>query len=206
MMKRISGAVSVLCFTAFLLSTAVSPVQAAGDKPFYVGIFGGIAMPDDLNIDPPDRDVKLKNSWALGAKAGYIFPQSDWLAAELEYFYIAEQDSDEPGVGGDFSSHNVMANILMRYPQGRIHPYAGVGIGWSWGEANGTFAGESIDASDNAFAWQIFGGVNFDLVYNWSADLAYRYLRSEYKMGHEGFNADVTSANHMILLGVNYHF
>ncbi len=163
-------------------------------------------MPDDLNVDPPDRDVKLKNSWALGAKAGYIFPQNKWLAAELEYFYLAKQDSDEPGIDGDFSANNLMANLIFRYPEGKIHPYAGLGIGWSWGEVSGTVAGVSGDSSDNAFAWQILAGVNFEIMPKFSADLAYRYFRSVYKMEHEDFHADVTAANHMLLVGINYHF
>ena len=203
-MKKVYSAVLVFCLATFLLFTSVSTVPAAEAGPYYIGIFGGLAMPDDLNIDPPDRDVKLKNSWALGAKAGYIFPQCKWLATELEYFYLAKQDTDEPSIDdGDYSANNLMANLLVRYPEGRIHPYAGLGIGWSWGEVSGVFAD---DTSDNAFAWQILAGVNFEIAPKWSADLAYRYFRTVYKMGAEGFNADVTAPNHMILVGINYHF
>jgi opacity protein-like surface antigen len=204
--KRIYSAVLVLCLATFLLFTSVSTAPAAEAGPFYVGVFGGYVMPDDLKIEGDGTtDVKLKSSWAIGAKVGYIFPQVKWLAAELEYFYLAKQDFDESGTDGDFSANNVMANLLVRYPEGKIHPYAGIGIGWSWATLKGTFPDGSVDESANAFAWQILAGVNFEITPEWSADLGYRYFSSKYEMGSDP-SSDVTTKNHMILLGINYHF
>jgi len=47
-------------------------------------------------------------------------------------------------------------------------------------------------------------GVNFEITKNLSADLAYRYFRTKWDIKDN--NDDVTSRNHMILLGVNFHF
>ena len=205
--KRIYSAFLVFCLATFLLFASVSTAPAAQAGPFYVGVFGGYVIPNDLKVEDGESvDVKLKNSWAIGAKVGYIFPQVKWLATELEYFYLAKQDTDQEGVSGDVSAHNVMANLLVRYPEGMIHPYAGIGIGWSWGKFNGTEPGAgSIDESGNGFAWQILAGLNFEITQNWSADLAYRYFRSKYN-DVSSDNFDVTSTNHMVLLGINYHF
>ena len=207
-MKRILCVFSVFCLSTFLLFSSVSTAPAAPAGPFYVGIFGGYVIPDDLKVENDiNEDVSLKESWTVGAKAGYICPQLKWLAAELEYFYLADQDVDMSGADGDFSANNLMVNLLARYPDGWIHPFVGAGIGWSWAELSGRSAEVgSIDESDNAFAWQILAGVNFEITPNWSADLAYRYFSSKYDMGSGGGNADVTSKNNMILIGVNYHF
>ncbi len=197
-MKRIYSAVFVFCLAIFLLFISVPLATAKEAGPSYIGVFGGYVKPDSLENS---RDVSVDNSWSIGAKAGYIFPQVGWLAAELEYFYMAKQDVDEAGFGGDFSAQNVMANLLVRYPEGKIHPYAGVGVGWSWA----TIKVGSVDESDNGFAWQILAGLNFEMTPRWSADLAYRYFQCKYNdVGSPG--EDVTSKNHMILIGVNYHF
>jgi len=205
--KRIYSAFLVFCLATFLLFTSVSTAPAAQAGPFYVGVFGGYVMPNDLKIeDGGSEDVGLKNSWTIGAKVGYIFPQVKWLATELEYFYLGKQDVDQAGINGDGSAHNVMANLLVRYPEGMIHPYAGIGIGWSWAKFSGNQLGiGSVDESGNGFAWQILAGLNFEITQNWSADLAYRYFRAKYT-DVSSDNLDVTSTNHMVLLGINYHF
>ncbi|MGZ6249084.1 MAG: outer membrane protein, partial [Syntrophales bacterium] len=124
----------------------------------------------------------------------------------LEYFYLGKQDVDQVGINGDVSAHNVMANLLVRYPEGMIHPYAGIGIGWSWGKFSGTeFRVGSVDESANGFAWQILAGVNFEITRDWSADVAYRYFSSKYDMGSDP-SSDVTTKDNMFLLGINYHF
>ena len=200
-MKRICSSifVSILVFALVLLVTPAAKAGEAG--PFYVGVFGGYVMPDDLENG---RDISLDDSWAVGAKAGYIVPAFKWLAIELEYAYLAEQDLDEPRADGDFKAMNVMLNLILRYPEGRIHPYVGGGIGWSWGELQATGPAISVDESDNALAWQLMAGVNFEITPNWSADLSYRYMRAEYEFNSGG--DDSISQNHMFLLGINYHF
>jgi len=206
-MKRIYKPVLVFCLAIFLVFTSVSATPAKEAGPVYVGVFGGYVIPHDLKLeDGGSVDIGVKNSWAIGAKVGYIFPQARWLAAELEYFYLAKQDLDQSGVDGDFSAHNVMANILWRYPEGKIHPYLGGGIGWSWGTFKANSPGRSIDESGNGFAWQILAGLNFEITPNWSADLAYRYMGIKYNDMISDPSADLTSLNHMILLGINYHF
>lgn len=211
-MRRVSLALVVCGLAAFLLFSTVSVAPAEEANPFYVGVFGGYVIPEDLEVDADNEsvDVDLDDSWAIGAKFGYIIPQVKWLAAELEYTYLADQDFDVSGVDGDYSAHNVMANLLFRYPGGKIHPYAGIGLGVSMAtiEADGSaILGDdviegSIDEDDTAFALQLIAGINFEISENWSADLAYKYFYSEYEFE----NVDVDAASHLITVGLNYHF
>ena len=204
-MRRKYNLIIVPILVVFLVLASTPAAKAAQAGPFYVGVFGGYVIPSDLEVSGSDvvrEDTKMKDSWMLGAKFGYILPMFKWVAGEVEYNYLAKQDVDKAGINGDFSAHNVMANLLARYPEGRFHPYAGFGIGWSYGMFKANTVDASVDESDNAFAWQILAGVNFEITPNWSADLGYRYFQSKYTIQ----NADVTSKDHIILIGVNYHF
>ena len=206
-MKKNYGSVLVFCLAIFLVFTSVSTAPAKEAGPVYVGVFGGYAIPGYFDVENGvSEDIKLKDSWTVGAKVGYIFPQARWLAAELEYFYLAKQDIDQSGTDGDFSAHNIMANILWRYPEGNIHPYFGFGLGWSWGTFRENSPGVSIDQSGNGFAWQLLAGLNFEISPNWSADLAYRYIRIKYNDIISEPSTDVKSQQNLILLGINYHF
>ena len=200
-MKKTFSCVPVLLLAVMLCLTSVPAATAKEAGPFYVGVFGGYVMPDDLENS---SDVSVEESWALGVKAGYIVPTFKWLAVELEFAYLAEQDLDQAGYSGNFSANNLMLNFVLRYPEGKIHPFIGGGIGWSWGELEATGPGVAIDDDDNAFAWQLMAGVNFEITPQWSAELSYRYMRGEYEFGGSG--SDTTSTNHMFLIGVNFHF
>lgn len=203
-MRRKYRLIIIPILVLFLVLISTPAAKAAEEKPFYVGVFGGYVIPNDLELsNGGDVDVKMKESWMLGAKFGYIIPAFKWVAGELEYNHAFKQDIDEAGVNGDFSADNVMANLLVRYPEGKFHPYAGFGIGWSWGTLKASDGGgASVDKSDNAFAWQILAGMNFEITPNWSADVGYRYVQAKYSIE----DVDVTSKNHVILIGVNYHF
>jgi len=203
-----SFAVVVLSLVTFFLLTlssfvsASEPISATKEpveiyNPYYVGIFGAYVVPDGLKVEN-GQTIKLNNSWAAGAKAGYIFPFR-WLAAELEYTYLADQDVEDPGTG-HYKSNNLMANLLLRYPQGMIRPYIGAGIGWSLGE----FAGSgSVDETFNNLAWQGVAGINLEIIPSLSVDFGYRYFMSKYNTSNVG---DATIADHILLVGLNYHF
>jgi OmpA-OmpF porin, OOP family len=196
----------VYCLAIFFLLTFASFALAADSikatqepavdyKPFYVGVFGGFVAPDDLRVDTGSgtQEVQLYNSWTAGAKAGYILPIR-WVAAELEYAYLANQDVVRPG-SGHFSANNLMANLLLRYPNGMIRPYIGGGIGWSWAEFTG---GAPVDERDNAFVWQGVAGINLEIIPSLSADFGFHFFKNKYN------DAEIT--DHIFLVGLNYHF
>ena len=104
-----------------------------------------------------------------------------------------------------------MANLLFRYPQGKIHPYFGGGLGLSkatieedyrFEEVGGNVYTAKIDEDDTALATQFIAGVNFEITPNLSADIAYKYFYSEYDIA----GWDVEASNHIFSMGINVHF
>lgn len=211
-MKRASLPFVVVIFASFFLLTFSSlslaePIYATKepveiDHPFYVGAFGAWVIPEEFKIENGITEkIKLNQSWAAGAKAGYILPLKflppKWAAAELEYFYIDDQNVNDPGTDY-YKSNNVMANLILRYPDGMIRPYIGGGLGWSWGE----FGDASVNNSSNALAWQGLAGINLEIIPNLSVDFGYRYFMSKY----DASTADAALSDHLLLLGLNFHF
>jgi opacity protein-like surface antigen len=196
-MIKICRCTVVLASAAILLFSTVSIAPAEHPGPFYVGVFGSYVAPADLKLQGR-TDIKLDKSMALGVKGGYIVPQAKWLAPELEYTYLAKQDVNQPGSSGDFRAHNVMANLLCRYPEGQIHPFAGFGVGLS----RGTFKLEAREDDYSALAAQLIAGVNVEIAPNISADLTYKWFTSTYKF----VGTDADARNHIFQVGLNYHF
>ena len=184
-------------------------------SPFYVGIFGGYVAPEDMtwtsSVTGASADLALDESGMVGVKFGYILPQARALAIELEWNYMFEQDIPPQVIGGvresgDVALSNVLVNLILRYPEGKIHPYIGAGIGASSMNIRNT---ESVggtvfvaEETETGFAWQFLAGVNVELAPNLSADLAYRYF---------GTNPDFTVIDvdyraHAVTFGLNFHF
>ncbi|HPC73732.1 MAG TPA: porin family protein [Syntrophales bacterium] len=221
-MKKFGGVLGIALMALVLVLTPMGTSMADNQKGWYVGLFAGYVIPSDLELEPsgePSRDISLDNSWNLGIKAGYIFPQVPYLAVEAEYNYMFKQDVDKQTVGDinltgeDIKTQALMANLILRYPHEMFRPYIGFGIGWAWIDAKltgtevGTGDAVSRDESDNAWAWQLLAGVNFAFAKDWSADLGYRYLVAEnFSVSPEGVDTDIKYKNSTITLGINYHF
>lgn len=197
------------------LSGAANAQPYRGASPFYVGIFGGYVVPEDMtwtsNVTGASADLALDESGMIGMKFGYILPQARALAIELEWNYMFEQDIPPQVIGGvresgDVALNNFLVNLILRYPEGKIHPYVGAGIGASSMNIRNT---ESVggtvfvaEETETGFAWQFLAGVNVELAPNLSADLAYRYF---------GTNPDFTVIDvdyraHAVTVGLNFHF
>ncbi len=223
-MRKIWGVVCVVMLALVLVMAPMGTAMADNQKGPYVGLFAGYVIPSDLKVEEAGEastDLSLDNSYNLGIKAGYIFPQAPYIAVELEYNYNFAADVDTQVVTTDAGTINVtgddvkvsalMANLIFRYPHEMFRPYIGFGIGWAWGEfkLTGTAGPETItvDESDNDWAWQFLVGVNFAFAKNWSADIGYRYFAAEnFSYSDEASNVDVKYKNSTILVGINYHF
>jgi opacity protein-like surface antigen len=148
----------------------------------------------------------------LGMKVGYILPQARALALEFEWNYMFQQNIPTQVVSGVTESGNValnnfLFNLILRYPEGKIHPYVGGGIGGSSmniqnTEARGGTIVNIANETSTGFAWQLLAGVNVELAPNLSADLQYRYF---------GTNPSFTAINvdyrtQAVTVGLNFHF
>jgi OOP family OmpA-OmpF porin len=192
--------------------------RAQETGPFYAGVFGGYTFSSDATWTFVFYDqfaADLQETWVLGAKFGYTPPAFKYFAVELEYFYLKHDIDRSAGssvsvVSGDATLNNFMVNFLVRYPQGRFHPYLGFGLGVSSVDVSGTrtqqilgsTVTQPLNDSDTSFAYQILLGVNYEINKNWSADLTYRWFGTDPQI-HGG---DVDYTTNMITVGVNYHF
>ena len=213
-MKKRFGTAGMLLLTVFLVFVPVQHAGAAGTGTFYVGAFGGYTFSSEATwnfIFYDQFDADLQETWALGAKFGYAPPAFKFFAVELEYFYLKHDIDRSAGTNvtvesGDAALNNFMVNFLLRYPEGRIHPYLGLGLGVSSVDVSGTRTQlgvtQPLDDSDTSFAYQILLGVNFEINRNWSADLTYRWFGTDPEI-HGG---DVDYRTNMVTVGVNYHF
>ena len=94
----------------------------------------------------------------------------------------------------DISVIATMFNFLVKDPYGQVHPYAGLGLGWTWFEigdatltlgpeflwpSTGTSTNSLGDLRDDIFGYQILLGLGVDLTDTLSLDFGYRYFRTE---------------------------
>jgi len=122
---------------------------AAQNTGFYIGVLGGYVMPQEMTMsDPyswrPDTNAELDDGIMVGFKVGWNTPFTrNIMALEMEYNYITGTDFDRnqvvnafgegPGrMDGNLDIHAFLFNIKARYPEGRFHPYIGVGIGYAY--------------------------------------------------------------------------
>jgi opacity protein-like surface antigen len=216
MRTRLKVALPVVLAAMIFLTGAGHAQPYRPASPFYFGVFGGYVAPEDMTwnskVTGASADLALDESGMIGLKMGYIVPQARALAFELEWNYMFEQSIPPQVVSGVRESgevylNNFMVNLILRYPEGRIHPYIGGGIGASSMNIQNT---ESIggtvvnvaEETETGFAWQLLAGINVELAPNLSADLAYRYFAT-----NPGFAMiDVDYRTHAVTFGLNFHF
>jgi len=219
-MKRVLFVVMLLC------SVYVFPGWSYSE-PYLSGYAGG-AFPH--KSDAADNtglaiagDLSFNAGVAVGAKGGYWFSEqgAPYLGLELDLNgHFAETDKLSVPVGGITVNANVdadvtvvafTANALIRYPEGPLRPYAGVGIGSFFGDiSNGTltvlgvttqFAG----ADDTTFGGQILVGADWLFNPNVSAFVEYKYSMANFEFGGD-VGLDVDYRVSQIYVGVAYHF
>ena len=205
-----------LLFAVFIATSSVYAQPYSPAYPLYFGVFGGYVAPQNMNwsskVTGASADFSLDSSGMVGLKLGYILPQARAVAFEFEWNYMFQQNMPAQNAGaftesGNVALNNFLVNLILRYPEGKIHPYVGGGIGGSSVNIQNTEAlgGAVVNVANEtatAFAWQLLAGVNFELAPNLSADLGYRYL---------GTNPSYTAINttyraQAVTLGINFHF
>jgi opacity protein-like surface antigen len=185
----------------FAISVSLFPFNnASAQVGLYVAVFGGYTFGPDASWDDEDydfnSDLDIQETGVFGVKFGYTPYVLRFFSFEFEYSYLnpdvdktelASAGSDYTDIEGDVKFHNFMFNAIVKYPKGRIHPYAGAGLGASYVDVSSTLTSrlggvnysENYSADDTVFAWQILAGVEIDLTTNFSLDIGYRYFATE---------------------------
>jgi opacity protein-like surface antigen len=216
-MKNRLKVVLPVVLAAVIFLTGAGYAQSYGpSSPLYFGVFGGYVAPQDMtwtsNVTGTSADLALDSSGMMGLKMGYILPQARALAFELEWNYMFNQTIPSQVVSGvresgEVALNNFLVNVILRYPEGKIHPYVGGGIGASsmYIQNTESIGGAVVNVADETatgFAWQFLAGVNVDLAPNLSADLTYRYFGT-----NPGFSLiDVDYRTQAVTFGINFHF
>jgi len=215
MKTRIKIALPVLIVVVFIVTGAGYAQSYGPSSPLYFGVFGGYVAPQDMTwnskVTGVSADLALDSSGMMGLKMGYILPQARALAFELEWNYMFNQTIPSQVVSGvresgEVALNNFLVNVILRYPEGKIHPYVGGGIGASSMNIQNTEVSRNIvyvnDETATGFAWQFLAGINVDLAPNLSADLTYRYFGT-----NPGFSLiDVDYRTQAVTFGINFHF
>jgi len=216
MKNRLKVALPVVLAAVIFLTGAGYAQPYGPASPLYFGVFGGYVAPQDMtwtsNVTGTSADLSLDSSGMMGLKMGYILPQARALAFELEWNYMFNQNIPPQVISGvkesgEVALNNFLVNVILRYPEGKIHPYVGGGIGASsmYIQNTESIGGVVVNVADETatgFAWQFLAGVNVDLAPNLSADLTYRYFGT-----NPGFSLiDVDYRTQAVTFGLNFHF
>lgn len=200
-----------------LAAAATMMTGAASAQSYYVKGFGGWTIPQDDDFQLNDRETGLSREsgldfdtgYALGAAVGYDF--SPTLAIEGEYVYRSA-DARLKNIGddekGSTSSNAWMVNALYKFQPlgatGAFHPYAGAGIGMA--DLSVKDVGQTLD-SDYKFAYQIIGGVGYDIAPQFQLYSEARYFMiSDQKIENDDFSFDSSYGTFDVLFGASYRF
>src|SRR5215216_14895 len=220
-------AASLLLALTPVVQAADMPVAEPMGMGWYVSVFGGWSHAKDESFSLEttaatpatlDVDLDLDDGFMVGAALGAQF--NEWLRAEVEvsgHFHDVEGDGTlTPGgaspvlsyydVEGDEDALFALANLWVELPLGGVfRPYIGGGIGFgrlsldlSINNTTATTHYTLIDDDDWGFAYQLGGGLAFDIAPNWAIDVGYRYK----VINNVDFDIDDDAADN--LLGVTF--
>jgi opacity protein-like surface antigen len=201
-MKKVSRSLAVFLF---VIAFSLSPFNIASAQiGVYVGVFGSYTLSSDAswvndNLDY-NYDLNVQETGIFGVKFGGIHPEIKYFSLELEYSYLnpdidrtvlSTSGTDYSAMEGDAKIHNLMFNFIFKYPEGKIHPYLGFGLGASivdlsltpTSNVGGMIYSERRSAENTVFSWQVLTGVDIDLANNLSLDIGCRYFNTESKEG-----------------------
>ncbi len=220
-MKKIIGSVKFLLLVFSVLFVLNGTSFAEKTVPFYAGFSGGYTLGSDFEfgVDDYTFDLDIDNKWTLGVKLGYTLPFARFLAVEAEALYFNPEIHDhvrekylsyDVDVDAYVHFYNLLFNLVAKYPDGRIHPYLGGGIGLSRVDfadtAENTYGTNVLHLNDDrdiALAWQVLAGMNFDINETLSADLTYHYFSTSADFKD---SVEIDYSTSMITVGLNFHF
>jgi opacity protein-like surface antigen len=226
-MKKVARSFAVFIF---VITVSIFPFNTASAQlGWYVGVFGGYTFSPDASLQYSDYnynyyydykyDVNVQETWVFGFKFGITPPALKYFSFEFEFSHL-NPDIDRTAlprggtVEGDVKFNNFMFNAIAKYPQGKIHPYVGAGLGFSSFDLSlsTTSPARSMSNDDTVFAWQILFGVEIDLTNNLSMDIGYRYFAAEandddnHDYYYEYYGTQIDYKTSMVTLGLKYRF
>jgi opacity protein-like surface antigen len=216
---RLAAAVAIAALAG---GAGMASAQAFSLGEVYVKGFGGATWPSnfDSTLKEGGEQIALPSfdhdtGYTLGAAVGAAFTPN--ISMEIEYAYrsadvtITDRDGDDESgrANGDTSANAFMVNALYVFDglgaTGAIQPYLGGGIGAAKVETSAS--GQNFD-SDTLLAYQLIGGVGYELNPNVSLYAEARWFQTESGKfdGPGGDNFDGEFETFDLLVGVRYVF
>lgn len=187
-------------------SVSLLPGSAEADGAYLELQVGPSFFADSDLSNGGTAELSFDTGFNVGGAAGARF--MDIVRAELGLHY-RNADTDEirvpllgsGSVSGDVGVFTAMANgyLDLDFWDVPVVPYVGAGIGA--GVVFADFAG--VDDEDSVFAYNVMGGVAYELTDHWVGRAGYRYLgTTDPKI--QGVEAEVDI--HELVFGLRYEF
>ena len=202
-MKKILLTSLIATMATFASNAAVSPYVSA-----HLGYTHATILDSDERNDFSigqwlDSKFAFDVSGAFGVK--YDLSKSFALRGELEYDYLEKFKNTEMDDTIWMRSHTIFANAYLDFKtMSAFTPYISAGAGYQFNHLNIELFDKTT--TPHAFAWQVGGGVAYNITNALSVDLGYRYLTSTYSTKYQNRDTKFTTDYHQFRLGANYAF
>ena len=202
-MKKILLTSVAVAMATFASNAAVRPYVSA-----HLGYTHATILSSDERNDFSvgqwiDSKFALDVSGAFGVK--YDISKSFALRGELEYDYLEKFENSETDDTIWMRSHTVLANAYLDFKtMSAFTPYISAGAGYQFNHLNTELFDKTT--TPHAFAWQIGGGITYNINNALSVDLGYRYLTSTYSDKYQNRDTKFTTDYHQFRLGATYAF
>ena len=198
LLTAIFSIVAGVAFAAGAFAENTNTTTSAISNPgFYVGAQGGVAIPDNDNVN---------TGFDVGGRVGYRFGNGFRVEEAFNYFrhnfdlneFLNESNSD---ANSHINMYTLMTNGYYDFNTGtKIVPYLGTGIGLeydSWAVNDGN--NRVFSGTENNFAIQGIAGIAYQFSKNVAVDVQYRNLLL---ISDQGQGED----NNIIEVGLNDYF
>ena len=140
-------------------------------------------------------------SGAFGVKYG--LSRDFALRGEVEYDYV--EGFVFSVLGYWQRSHTVLANAYIDFKTATaLTPYFGGGVGYQFNHISIEI--DELGTTPSSVAWQVGGGIAYDVTDALTVDLGYRYLVSAEKYEESGYNYKFITGYNQFRLGASYTF
>ncbi len=198
-----------------LSAMACTSAYADAAKRFYLAGYMGLnvfpAQEFTDSVSGTNGEIGISNGYNFAGAIGFKLTPQLRLEGELSSMTADFDAIDLSGIGtfglgGDLGSKLAMANIYYDFDLNwkKLQPFIGAGVGYGWHDGTiNDLSGFSSDISESAsgFAWQVGGGLKYNVADDMALIGAYRYLDGQ-DLEFGGY--DINFGTHEIRFGLSW--
>lgn len=196
------------------------------DAGFYGGARGGAVWTDDTqftitgpNLVENSYDIGLAGSLFVGFEVPDLYHgigmrlegELGYAQADVDFHTVAGTPATAANSFGSIDTFTAMANVYADYTLGALRPFIGGGIG----VARVDFEGHGVTGNlgvmndtENGFAWQVAGGVAYDVTAAITVEAMVRYqeIQGVELVSSTGPTSTIDLSSTQVLLGARFSF